>query len=146
VFRTEFEVRASRFLFSVSRDVSVRAHLYGLDGRLEVELDRPVKPMFGIDEISLTVRVVDPGGREVTVIEATVPPRTRSFDIPLSLPEAGCYELVLADRDLSADPARVRIVDPAGEIRMPIRATSAAGLRAAALIACCSEPGTTPLQ
>jgi hypothetical protein len=148
VFRTEFEVKAYRFGFSVSRDVSVRARLDGLHGLLEVELDREVKPMFGVDELSLTLHLLDDRGREVEQIETRVPPRTRSFEIPLSLPEAGCYELVMADHDLAAGPARLEIL-PAGEIRMPIRATRIGALRAAsALIACCGDgPGSrTPMR
>lgn len=123
-FQTEFEVRARLLCFSVSRDISVRARLHGLDGFLEVTLDREVKPMFGVEGMAVTLRILDERGHEVDIIETDVPARTKQFRVPLSLPDSGCYELVLADDDLTADPARVSI-EPSGEVRMPIRAVAA---------------------
>lgn len=133
----EFSVRASRLGFSVTRDVTVRARLLGLSGQLDVQLDREIKPMFGISEVHLTMQVVDSDGHRVDAIVTSIPARTESFSVPIELPRPGCYELVLLEEDLEAGSARMRI-EPAGEVRLPLEALAAGEqLLAAAHVGCC---------
>lgn len=126
---TSFRVSARRFLFTTHRDVSVRASVMHLDGRLDVELDRPVRSRLGVNRLRFAVRVLDDGGRQVGRVESELRDGARTLSLPLSFPAPGRYRLLVEDTDLDAAPARLSI-RPSGRVALDVVAGATSQLAA----------------
>ncbi|GEM_PF-5256793 len=116
---TTFRVRAARFGLGTSRTVRVTAKVAGLAGSIDVELNRPVKPLLGVRRLGIRVRVLDDRGHLVDTLEAELPAGVKSFRLPVAFPAPGRYRLALADDDLDASPATCSI-RPGGEAHLDV--------------------------
>jgi len=116
---TTFRVRATRFGLGTSRTVRVTANVGGLAGTIDVELNRPVRPLFGVRRLAIRVRILDDAGHLVDTVEAELPAGVRAFRLPVTFPAPGRYRLALANDDLDASPASVSI-RPGGEAHLDV--------------------------
>ncbi len=116
---TTFRVRATRFGLGTSRTVRVTAKVAGLSGILDVELNRPVKPLLGVRRLGIRVRLLDDEGHLVDTLEAELPAGVKSFHLPVAFPAPGRYRLVLGNDDLDASPATCSI-RPGGEVHLDV--------------------------
>ncbi len=116
---TTFRVRATRFGLGTSRTVRVTARVAGLSGTIDVELNRPVRPLFGVRRLGIRVRLLDDAGRLVDTLQAELPAGVKSFRLPVAFPAPGRYRLALADEDLDASPATCSI-RPGGEAHLDV--------------------------
>lgn len=117
--KTEFAVRVSRFFLFTTRKVVATAALDGLNGRLEVALDRPVYAILGIKRLGITVHLLDENGREIDRLQGALEDGDSSVSFPVTLPAPGRYRFVLEDDDIVAGAATTKVL-PAGRATLEV--------------------------